>query len=86
MMSLCPLRYLVALVITTSAPCSRAEIHRAGEGRVHQQREPEFLAIPAIGARSSTRMVGLTGDSMKMARVFFLIDLRQIRGSSGPHR
>ena len=43
MTSLCPLRYLVALVMTTSAPCPGPEIHRAREGRVHQKRQPEFL-------------------------------------------
>ncbi len=80
MTSLWPFRYFVALVMTTSAPCSmgRRLIGLAKVASTSRAR-PNSLVTCAIGARSMMRRVGLVGVSMKMARVDFRTDFRQSR-------
>ncbi len=84
--SLWPLRYLVALVMTTSAPCSSGR-KLIGLAKVASTRRasPNSRATCASGARSSTRMTGLVGVSTKMARVVFRTERRQSRGCGGIH-
>ena len=82
--SLCPFRYLVALVMTTSAPCSIGR-RLIGLAKVASTRRasPNSLVTCAIGPRSSTRSVGLVGVSTKIARVVLRTDFRQSRGWVG---
>ena len=82
--SLCPFRYLVALLIATSAPCSsgRKLIGLAKVASTSRAR-PNSLAIWATGTISTSRMSGLVGVSTKMARVAFRTERRQSRGWSG---
>ena len=80
----CPLRDLVALVMTTSAPCSRGR-KLIGDAKVlsTSSANPYSLAIEATGTGSTTRITGLVGDSKKMARVVFRMARRQARGWVG---
>ena len=84
MTSLWPFRYLVALVMAMSAPCSsgRKLIGLAKVASTSSAR-PNSRATCATGARSTTRMSGLVGVSTKMARVAFRTDFRHSRGWSG---
>ena len=68
--SLWPFRYLVALVMTTSAPCSSGR-KLIGLAKVESTRSARPCSFGHLGdgARSSTRISGLVGDSTKMARV-----------------
>ena len=84
MMSLCPFRNFVALVMTMSAPCSSGRKF-TGDAKV----ESTIRAMPwscvtlAMAGTSITRSVGLVNASTKMARVLALTALRHARFMSG---
>jgi hypothetical protein len=75
---------LVALVITTSAPCSSGR-KLIGLAKVAStsSASPNSFATCASGARSRMRITGLVGVSTKMARVVLRTDLRHRRGCPG---
>ena len=84
MTSVCPLRYLVALWITMSAPCSSGR-KLIGDANVESTRRasPSAFASVAIGSRSTTRISGLVGVSTNIARVFLRNASFQARERSG---
>ena len=84
MTSLCPFRYFVALVITTSAPCSSGR-KLIGLAKVASTRSarPCSRAAWATADTSSTRITGFVGVSMKIARVVRRTEPRQFLGWSG---
>jgi hypothetical protein len=82
--SWCPFRYLVPEWMTTSAPCSsgRKFTGLANVESTTRARPISFVRYE-MGRMSSTRDVGLIGDSMKTARVSLRSRLRHPRGSNG---
>ena len=82
--SVWPLRYLVTLWMTTSAPCSSGR-KLMGEANVESTSSgtPRSLVSRLSQSRSSSRMMGLVGVSTKMARVFLRQRERQSRRLSG---